>query len=55
MHIAGPEQWVNQMCDGLVCPGVPVMSRRHWFSRIPTLVLKDVSIISSTFIITVRG
>ena len=33
MHIAGPEQWLNQMSEGLACPGAPMISRGHWFSR----------------------
>jgi len=31
MHIAGPERRVNQTLDGLVCPGVPMISRDTGF------------------------
>ena len=29
----GPERRVNQTLDGLVCPGVPMISKGHWVSR----------------------
>ena len=29
MHIVGPDKWVNQMCDGLIYQGTPMMSRVH--------------------------
>ena len=42
MHIAGREQFLDHMCDGLVCPGVAIMSRGHWFSRMVSTRLDNI-------------